>query len=498
MRKLILVSLLSFFIYSCNDALDIVQDGEINNENTFKTVDDLRTFLLGDVYRRVNITNEIGFTAVFTDEVGIGHSSGGQGKELHRYNFFPTDGNASSLWIEKYGLINRINRLIAASDLITINDADDELKKNSILAEARTLRAWAYLQLIAFYSTDASNDNALGVILLDFVPTLEQKLPRVSNAEIYALIEADLAYAESNLSTNININPFGVNYKYVTPPLIDAIRARMYLYRKNYSLAEQYANAVITSFGAALPGSAGYNQMWNDLAKGEIIFAASRPSAGTWGNVAGLFFFNTTDVNGGVFHDMGRNLFNLLDASSTDIRRQLWVDATSVFDPNYDDPANTDYVDTDRIVINKYPGKASQPLRNDLKLFRLSEIYLILAEAQVGKSSPDLAQAAAYVQTIRTARNTGQSLPTYNNAQEAWADILLERRKELCFEGHRYVDIKRLGSLAGGLSIDRHFTDDEYGVNTPLTLPLSDHRFTFPIPQNEVAGNVTIQQNPGY
>ena len=333
-----------------------------------------------------------------------------------------------------------------------------------------------------------SDDSALGVMLLDFVPSIDVKLPRVPNSQIYALIEQDLTYAENNLSST------AVNYKFVTKGLVNAIRARMYAYRKNYTLAKQYAQAAIADSGLALSNTSTYNFMWNDLSQGETIFAASRPSAGAWGNVGSLFVFNTSELTGGVFHDMGRNLYNVLANNPNDIRFQTWIDPTSLVNPNYmTDPT---YVDSDVLVINKYPGKANAPLRNDLKLFRVSEMKLILAECEVGGTTPNLVNAATLVQEVRTARNTGEVLPVYTTAQEAWADILLERRKELCFEGHRYLDIKRLGALANA-SIDRNITDDITPA-TPLTLPLTDYRFTMPIPQNEIAGNVGIQQNTGY
>jgi hypothetical protein len=56
--------------------------------------------------------------------------------------------------------------------------------------------------------------------------------------------------------------------------------------------------------------------------------------------------------------------------------------------------------------------------------------------------------------------------------------------------------LKRLGARTNK-SIDRNITDDSV-PNTPLTLPIDDFRFTFPIPQDEIAGNLTIVQNPGY
>lgn len=494
MKKIILICFMAMFAVSCQDAIDIVQDGEINDAATFRTVADARSFLVGDVYRRVDITNEISFTAVFTDEVGIGNNNGGQGRELHRYFLFASDGNASSLWLSNYATINRVNRLIRGSALITTSTPEEEQALNSILAEARAIRAFAYLQLQTFFSTNMADDEALGVMLVDFVPEIDVQLPRVPNAQIYELMEADLLFAETNLSNSPAINPFANNYKYVTQGFIDAIRARMYLYRKNYTLAAQYAQAAITNSGLTLSNTATYNSMWNDLGRGETIFAASRPSAGGWGNIASSFFFNTTTLTGGCFHDMGRKLFNELNSRPSDVRRINWVDATSIFDGANPDPA--DAVTKDVIVINKYPGKANQPLRNDLKIFRVSEMVLILAECAVGGSTPDLNLAASLVQQIRTARNTGQTLPAYGSAQEAWADILLERRKELCFEGHRYIDLKRLGALAN-TSIDRDILDDNV-LGTPLTLPINDHRFTMPIPQDEVQGNPTIQQNPNY
>ena len=193
---------------------------------------------------------------------------------------------------------------------------------------------------------------------------------------------------------------------------------------------------------------------------------------------------------------MGRNLFNIYNQNTSDVRRLIWIDASAVINPNYASDIN--YVSNDILPINKYPGKPNQNLRNDLKIFRNSEMVLILAECEV--ASANLTAAATLVRSIRTARNMATALPAlpvYPNAQAAWADILFERRKELAFEGHRYLDIKRLAALAGNQGITRDNTDDDI-LDQPLTLALSDYRWTLPIPQLEVAGNVSIQQNPGY
>ena len=281
----------------------------------------------------------------------------------------------------------------------------------------------------------------------------------------------------------------------------------MYLYRKNYPLAR--ANAMDAIAGLTLtpatPYIAGnfydpvvtnnpYRRIWADLDKGEVIFALSRPAGGSWGNIGGSFFFNNSTATGGAFLDMGRNLYNELKEVNGDIRSLAFVDPTSLIDANY--LTNPAYITTDVLVIDKYPGKPSQQLRNDLKIFRASEMYFILAECAIFDG--DLPGAAGFVKNIRDARNRlgAQPLPVYVNPTEAWADVLKERRKELCFEGHRYVDIKRIG-VAAGKSIDRNVTDDLI-LSLPTTLSNTDYRFTLPIPQSEIAGNPTIQQNPGY
>lgn len=489
--KNILMSLLVVSMFSsCEDATDIVQDGELGNDVTFQTVDDLRQYLFGAVYTNVSNSAEIGMTAVFTDEVGIGPNNGGQEIDFHRFNLNASSGYPSTIWLQHYTLINRANRLLEAAEGITplvTEEIDETETYNDVLAQARALRAYAYIQLLSYFSTDMANDDALGVMLLDFVPEIDQKFPRVNNSEIFALIESDLSFATSNI---VNQAP-GAEYKFASKSMIDAMYARMYLYRKNYPLAKQYAQAVVSGSGLTLPAPAVYAQMWADLAGGEIIFAASRPNSGTWGNIASTFYFNTTDATGGAFLDMGRNLYNLYAAN--DARRTIFVDGSKVENPNY--LTDADYITSDILPINKYPGKGNTPLRNDLKIFRLSEMYFILAECAV--SEGQLSVAAGYIKNIRDKRSGTAAAPVYANATAAWADILLERRKELCYEGFRYLDIKRLGVLAGQ-SVDRNITDDLIKT-LPTTISNTDYRFTLPIPQDEIsASGSIIQQNPNY
>lgn len=516
--KYILLTIAAFSVLSsCEDAYKIVQAGELNENVAITSVSDMQAYLNG-IYGQVTVTNEIAFTSIFTDETGAGRGSGGQNYDTHRFQLTASNGFADGLWYSDYMVINGVNRLLrsVSANVPAPTDPTDLATYNSILAQARALRAFAHFELLTYFSTDLTNDNALGVILMDRVPKVDEDLPRNTNGEVFAFIESDLAFAYDNVGAQ--------TYKFVSQNMINALRARMYLYRGNTTLAKQYAEAVIAAAPSLTPatpvpsGTVGstawnssfygnsstnpYRKLFNDTntASNEVIFSLDRPAAGTWENVASNFTTNTTNVAGSPLFEVGRKLFNLLSATPGDVRRYANVDPTSIINPGYDTDPN--YIQDDVIVIDKYPGKtvSGYPLRNDIKVFRMSEMYLILAEcyAKTGSFNGASNSTAAILKKIRDARNFlgAQPLPNYASQVDALKDILLERRLELCFEGHRYIDLKRLGAVVGQ-SIDRDNTDDEI-PGMPLTISNTDYRFTLPIPTSEINANSVIQQNPGY
>ena len=112
-------------------------------------------------------------------------------------------------------------------------------------------------------------------------------------------------------------------------------------------------------------------------------------------------------------------------------------------------------------------------------------MYLIAAEASL---PADETGARTYLNAITAQRgataisSTGATLAN---------DLMNERRKELAFEGQRYLDMQRLK-----LDITR-------GANYPAaarSVPYANFRRVFPIPQTELDVNATIkaQQNTGW
>lgn len=497
------------FFTACDDAIDITQPSELLPEDTYESLTDLSLGLNG-VYGAIPGEGGILFTSIFTDEVAIGISNGGQGLDGGlAFQLTETSDDAASIWTSNYLTINLANRLILGAENVPVEaGSDDEVTKNDVLAQARAIRALAHFQLLTYFSTDLKDDSALGVIALDFVPEITSQLPRNTNGEVFALIESDLAYADENL-----IDLGFLQRKRITPNVIKALRARMAAYRGNYTLAKQYVDDLDTQFG--ISSNAAYKNIWIDTnnagtspATGvsaaqtngsEVIFSLERANTGSTGNFYQFWASVNSTITGSPFFEVNRALFNLVD-NSADVRKFIVVDATALIDDDaYETGTDAAYKRKDVLPVGKYTATESLNLLGDVKVFRFSEMAFIRAEyyASIG----DITNAVAQINNIRkirfnnSATAVGSQLPTPDSIQGVWAMILDERRAELSFEGHRYIDIKRLGTLAGK-GVERDPRDCAF--NGFCTLPADDYRFTMPIPRAERSANPNIQQNPGY
>ncbi|RLJ30897.1 putative outer membrane starch-binding protein [Chryseobacterium sp. 7] len=522
-------------VNSCSDAIDAVQPGQLDDSQAVASIDGMQSFLIGSVYGTLETANEVYLSSVITDEVKPGDGSGGQEFQLHRFIVSGGVGTYPELiWQSHYRTINRINRLLDGASKITPNGAVETTNYNKIVAQARAIRAFCYLELETYFSTNMADENALGVILSDKVDegNFVQR-PRVSNKDIYTLINSDLQFARTTFAqldaSASAAAKSDANKYYVGKSFVNAVSARFNLYRGNFAQAKIDAQAVLDATtgvsGASFALTAGtpitttaaptignstwnsafystsnsfnpYRNLWDDkdAFRGEVIFSLGRQATGANGIALGSRYnLNNSSVTGTPWWFVGRNLYNILTGLQNDVRRYAFIDPSSTPNPNYLNPGVNTRLD--KLIVDKYPGKTGSNTRNDIKSLRLSEMYFILSE--VAANAGDFTGAANYIKAIRDARNTqgtATTAPVYADAAAAFKGILNERRIELSFEGHRYIDLKRL-AVKAGVSMDRNPTDDIVDVSN---LTNGDYRYTLPIPSSEVAGNASVQQNPGY
>ncbi|WP_200976444.1 RagB/SusD family nutrient uptake outer membrane protein [Echinicola sp. 20G] len=132
-------------------------------------------------------------------------------------------------------------------------------------------------------------------------------------------------------------------------------------------------------------------------------------------------------------------------------------------------------------------------------VFRLGEIYLNYAEACAALG--ETGEAVTYLNYIRTRAG----LPEVNAVgEELISAIRHERRIELCFEGHRYFDIRRwetpeIGSEdAIGILIEKEGDQFDYGFQVVQERTWVPSFVYYPIPRSEIQKNPEIDQNPFY
>lgn len=372
------------------------------------------------------------------------------------YNQYATpvvDGNALGLWTAGYQTILRVNNIIASS-------VDGTANARQYKGEAHAIRALVYFELVRFFAKPYTDDpSGLGVpIITTFNITVKPK--RNTVAEVYALILDDLSKAYSLITQTTNSSQFS---KYAAK----ALEAKVHLFKADMANARTAALDVITNGGYTLVGANNYVTYWQNPAplsnKLETLFEVSSDG------VANLGF----DALGYIYSQNGYG--DMICASdlytqyaATDVRRSLLTQGIR------SGPA---------VFVNKYTNIVTD--RDDTKVLRLSDIYLIAAEASLASNESD---ARNYLNAVATRRD-----PSFIGFTSSGAtlleDILTERRKELAFEGHRFHDLNRLKR-----TINR---STDYPASA-RTIPYPFNRRLLPIPQAEMDANPNMVQNQGY
>lgn len=371
------------------------------------------------------------------------------------YTFTVADGNVAGLWNTAYTTILRCNNIINSSILGNVN-------VNQYKGEAYAIRALCYFTLVRYFSRPFTDNPAgFGVPLVTvFDPTLFPT--RNTIAEVYALINADLTQAFTLMTIVKNSTQFS---KYAARGL----QAKVYLTMGDKGNAKTAALDVITNSGFTVVTAANHLTYWNTLLprtdKVETLFEVSSDKLSNNG-FDGLANIYSQSGYGDLL--ASTDFYALL--TGTDVRLGLY--ATGLRGG------------VAAIFVNKYPGTFGGDI-SDTKVLRMSEMYLIAAEASLPADEASALTNLNYITSRRSATaiaSTGAQL---------FEDIITERRKELAFEGDRLMDLLRLKR-----TINR-------STNYPAAVRIinyTDIRRILPIPETETDANPNIkpQQNPGY
>lgn len=472
--KHIIFAISFLFIVSCDDRLDVKLHDVIVAEEALTSLDGLNAALTGTYanLRSSGLYREstLWLPDLLADNLRIGNSNGGSNRTEANWQY--TSGNSIGTWSAAYNLIFDANIVINNADLF-----EDGTKKNRILGQALALRALAHFDLLRYYGQEYNrNATSLGVPI---ILTFEIGTPaRNTVVEVYDQIFTDLLTARTMLS-NVDIDPQTNGPFYFNLRAVNALLARISLYAEEWQDAVDYATEVINNSMLANPTD--YAAMWSEDADGEVLFAVAFANADE-GRVASSLLDNTNPSAPRSTFTLTYDLANLYDATN-DIRYNSFV----LINPL--NPPGANAQNDDVYLPFKYPGRGGERGLNNAKVLRVSEMYLIRAEAYTNIPGQD-ALGSKDLNALRTSRITGY-VDENLSGQTLKDAIQVERRKELVAEGHRWFDIRRTNS-----SIQRG--PDCRGLTISCTLEAGNFRFVFPIQQSELDANSNMVQNPGY
>lgn len=477
--------------------------------------------------------NRQGWVSVWQVGTDIVWPTQPQGIETPYFNYanlISTDEAASFTWTWAYTMINNANVIVRNVEDPTLTGMTQG-NKNSINAEARFYRAYAYNILATCFGGVPLITEPLDAPKTDFV--------RAPLEKINSLIEEDLLFASANLPSIDNVKKKSGQpmYARANKAMAQQLLAEAYLRMGEPAKAEVQCTAIINSNDFNLITTR-YGVKANepgDPFSDMFIPGNQRRSQGNREAIWVMEVENPTDVPGGStgnpqqrrnwgaqYHSVtgggmlpadslgGRSiarmrlnnwvLYGLYDNgdmrnSKYNIRREFW----------YNDPAKPELygkrvepVPADTLFnICPYTTKWGHfdsrdvfgyGMWKDFILMRFAETYLLLAEAQVEQEK--FADAAISINVLRARANAPEVI-----AADMDLDFILDERvRELIGEENRRMTLMRTKQL-----VNRATRLNSGGPINPIT-GLTDTHLLMPIPQSEIALNkdAELTQNTGY
>lgn len=491
---------------SCGDFL------EPNSTSEFVPKDavSLNELLLGEAYQRNDMTGFNIFLNLLDDDIEAApYQTPTDGFEAEKYlaaftwqpDMFEMMEEAAAghtnIYQSYYEVILGANAVI---DYIP-NVVDTEDNINKVKAQAYALRGFYYFNLVNIFGKPYNSDStALGVPLKlqSGIEPSDDYLKRKTVAEVYAQILSDLHTAEATYLELPESEQWSDNYR-TSLPMVQLMLSRTYLYMERWEDAARYAKMVMDDkrFRLVDLNDVQFEDLNTDgqYVRTYLNMPTYKCSETIWpyGNVTDMFkwaydYANTTSsISGQKMHAYFQASESLLDSYlEWDLRLMHYIvqapDGLGGEMPMAFGKVN---IGTTYYLPLTATGTFGRCLR-------LSEAYLNYAEAMamLGGSGDD--EATAALNTLLEKRFDPEDFEEveFESNSDLVQFVREERRRELCYEGHRWFDLRRWGMPA----ITHTWYDNE-SQSSDYTLQEGDPLYTIPIPDEALQSNSSLEQN---
>lgn len=482
MKKLIgIIILASLITGSCKKFIDILPYSSVTIDVLYKTDKDFADALVGcyTVFDGIYDGNQEFVGELLGDDMEHQWATESSAVRMDMFNTTNDEPMLLTYWRSNYLAISRCNLVLSSLETA---DAKVVTKKDRYSGEAKFLRSLAYFNLVRAFGD-------VPIILAPITFEDAYKAARQPVDKVYSdVIYKDLLDAETKLPVSYT----GTDVGRVTQGAAKSLLGKAYLTQKDFVNAEAKLKEV-TTMGYALLTN--FNDLW-DYTKSEhhseYIFDIEFESGQGYGSnltnthvpqEAGLQAFFKIAGGGGSdlapsdsLLSLNNELFILGDKRKARSVANGYTNAQGVF-------VKLPVTGLRRSFTMKYtcavPAGGDSPA--NFKVIRYADVLLMLAEAL--NENNKTTEALTYLNMIRTRAG----VPTYTGLAKSTTrtKIYLERRLELCFEGHRWFDLLRTG-LA-------YQTMSKFGMKDYMTL------YPIPLAEIQVVNNPAILwQNPGW
>ena len=446
-----------------------------------------------------------------TDQFKAGNNNIANRFSLH--DFFAWTPNSQVLthvWIVHYVGINNANTFIENVEPLIDDPNFDSQRLNTMLAEAKFLRAFYYFNLVRFYGDVPLKLSQTASLTAEDVVGIA----RSPVQEVYEQIEEDLLFAEQYLLLPSELG--SVNHGRATKTAAWALLARFYNTWATYplkdsskwSLAAIYAKEVIDSgehilldnFPDIFPTENEANSELIFVVKNSNVVGEHTSSGGSTGIIGnGINVVVPGGVSGAAQLAVEPGYYKSFDPTDTrrdwtisNFRENADFSITPLTEEQLNDPLSLFFGLAKFRRDGTWSGFDNP---NDYPLIRYGDVLLMYAEATANEAGGPTIESYAAINMVRerafgTANDIagGLSLDEFNQA------VLNERSMELggedCSRWHDLIRWEIFGETI--LSSKREASLELFDPDT--------HKL-FPIPSIEIDANPlinTADQNPGY
>lgn len=494
------IACLAFFLLfsSCKKFLTQDVPGAFAESDFYKTDADVNQAVIG-IYDMMQAHFNAAWGSIYmvksllSDESNCGGANSTDQPQYQSLDDFKHDATNAAVrdaWRMCYFTIYRANKVINKTD------ADNAVKKR-LVAEAKTLRAYNYLELVSLWGD-------VPLVLNDIPPAQYTSTKREQKAKVYAQIEKDLLEAITDLPVKSATEKFRV-----AKGTAQALLGKAYLFQGKWAEAATQFEAVITSNQYSLGTSVGAVFSRSGEFGSESLFEISYTENRNydWGNYpwdyqpesnihiqlmgprADYYTKAPADslIGGWGFIRPKQKLWNAFIAAGDVQRRNQVIMSEAELKAaggNWSNPGDWDYEGYFQRKYGTFTSQTGAPVGElnygtNWRHLRYADVLLMAAEANNKMGGANDAKAQTYLNQVRSRAGLAPVSATGTTLFEA---IVRERQLELAFEGVRFVDLVRWGRASAELASLGFVT----GKHELLPIPDYDIR----------AGG--LNQNPGY